>query len=392
MVCCDACPKSFHIKCVPELRRDGVPDGDWFCHVCVKLPRSPTSTSADTEASSAPPARVLVADLVKHAEDAQARALVLGGRRSPVTGVSLLMFLQYAEIVLPRSVLLRVVRRAAAYAAEAAEAAEAEAPAKGAATATRRFICKIAVDMGAERLLDIVREFEEGRASDAAHGFGTPLGFCSTTSSVRHDVCLACGEVRVLRTICVSCCAEHAMDLAAYVPTGSGRRTAALRKKYTQQLERTSGAARTSAAVDAQLRVDRLASVARGLDYFSQCSYESPALFKSNGGDMLFLAHKLRVIVQRCVGVDSVHGRHALRVEENIARRWVECNSTLAPNATLAEILGTIEAMHVLRRLFDEGDQRRFDGWASPPRARDTSDAVSFFYLPLYSTRIILTI
>lgn len=357
MVCCDACPKSFHIKCVPELRRNGVPDGDWFCHVCIKLPRSLTSTSADAKSSSAPPARVLVADLVKHAEDAQARALLLDGRRSPVAGISLLMFLQYAEIVLPRSVLLRVVRRAAAYAAETEEA---EVTAKVAATATRRFICNIAVDMGAERLLDIVREFEAGRAADAAHGFGTLLGFCSMTSSVRHNACLACGEVRVLRTICVSCCAEHTVDLAAYIPNGSGRRTTALRRKYTQKLERTSGAARTSAAVDAQLRADRLACVARSLDYFSQCSYESPALFKTNGGDMLFLAHKLRVIVQRCVGVDSVHGRHALRVEENIARRWVECNSTLAPNATLAEILGTIEAMHVLRRLFDEDDQRRF--------------------------------
>ena len=34
LVCCDGCPKAFHIDCVPALMRDGVPDGDWFCPSC----------------------------------------------------------------------------------------------------------------------------------------------------------------------------------------------------------------------------------------------------------------------------------------------------------------------------------------------------------------------
>ena len=78
---------------------------------------------------------------------------------------------------------------------------------------------------------------------------------------------------------------------------------------------------------------------------------------------MLFLAHKLRCIVQRCLGADSAHGRHALRVEDNIARRWISRHAavdTKQPLTAMADILGEIEAMHVLRRLFDTHAESRF--------------------------------
>ena len=34
LVCCDGCPKAYHIGCIPALKRDGVPLGDWFCPRC----------------------------------------------------------------------------------------------------------------------------------------------------------------------------------------------------------------------------------------------------------------------------------------------------------------------------------------------------------------------
>ena len=34
LVCCDGCTKVYHVRCVPALMRDGVPDGDWFCPSC----------------------------------------------------------------------------------------------------------------------------------------------------------------------------------------------------------------------------------------------------------------------------------------------------------------------------------------------------------------------
>ena len=33
LLCCDNCPRSFHLKCLKKKEED-IPDGDWYCDKC----------------------------------------------------------------------------------------------------------------------------------------------------------------------------------------------------------------------------------------------------------------------------------------------------------------------------------------------------------------------
>eukprot|EP00743_Colponemidia_sp_Colp-15_P005747 GILK01006177.1.p1 GENE.GILK01006177.1~~GILK01006177.1.p1 ORF type:complete len:985 (+),score=231.47 GILK01006177.1:102-2957(+) len=52
LVCCDSCPKSFHLRCMkpPLSSLEALPEGDWFCHFCVPPP--PTQTSVPIKKTS----------------------------------------------------------------------------------------------------------------------------------------------------------------------------------------------------------------------------------------------------------------------------------------------------------------------------------------------------
>jgi hypothetical protein len=40
LICCDACPAAFHIKCVGETKKTLMSSADWFCPECAELPEA----------------------------------------------------------------------------------------------------------------------------------------------------------------------------------------------------------------------------------------------------------------------------------------------------------------------------------------------------------------
>jgi hypothetical protein len=34
LLCCDNCPRSFHMKCL-MVKESEIPDGEWFCKTCM---------------------------------------------------------------------------------------------------------------------------------------------------------------------------------------------------------------------------------------------------------------------------------------------------------------------------------------------------------------------
>ena len=52
-VCCDSCPRVYHVRCVPALKMNGVPERDWFCPCCDVSSSRKSAAGASSSSSSA---------------------------------------------------------------------------------------------------------------------------------------------------------------------------------------------------------------------------------------------------------------------------------------------------------------------------------------------------
>eukprot|EP00962_Isochrysis_galbana_P014278 scaffold4085_cov113-Isochrysis_galbana.AAC.3 len=57
LLCCDGCPKTFHLEClVPPMREADLPDGDWYCPFCVGKGSANSADGAAPSREQAAPA------------------------------------------------------------------------------------------------------------------------------------------------------------------------------------------------------------------------------------------------------------------------------------------------------------------------------------------------
>jgi hypothetical protein len=212
LLCCDTCPKSFHIRCA-GLGKGGIPSGDWSCEYCT------TNTQLSTG--------------VNTGETAQA-ATELDAR-----GLGTL--LRYLELTCPREQIGEAVRSVVRFRARFSDAGVlrglgSSAGAAGgaavvgedgsAAAPLALLMLHIGRVVGAGRLRATMLRIDRNPS--------TPDGF--SICDRRFVTCAACRSWGVLRTFCFTCGARvelGAGDLAPVVPR-CGQHVKRLRKRVNK--------------------------------------------------------------------------------------------------------------------------------------------------------------
>ena len=225
LLCCDTCPKSFHIRCA-GLGKGGIPSGDWSCEYCT------TNTQLSTG--------------VNTGETAQA-ATELDAR-----GLGTL--LRYLELTCPREQIGEAVRSVVRFRARFSDAGVPRGSGSSAGAAGGAAVGKdgSAAAPLALLMLHIGRVVGAGRLRATMlridRNPATPDGF--SICDRRFVTCAACRSWGVLRTFCFTCGALvelGAGDLAPVVPR-CGQHVKRLRKRVNKYAPPTAAVVAVAAA------------------------------------------------------------------------------------------------------------------------------------------------
>jgi hypothetical protein len=296
LLCCDGCPRSVHVSCLPGLKH--IPEGSWKCATCAK------ESTTSSHASERPQLTLLDKAVFAH-----------GG------GSPLGRLMQHLELVLPRGVFLSACD-------EVLDLSRHVQPARkrirACSSESLLLHLRLAQVVGKDVLLDAVRAVEAG--GFAAQGLGIMGGRGS-------QFCAHCGQFRVTRQVCLGC-AALAMD-------DQGNDLGWLPNEEDMQV---AGKVELPSALAIEQATER------GIEYFAQCLAEEKN-FDMYGGDMLFLAQKL---------VGALHGFPALRARavevcQQAAARFRHTRVHL--DADVLEesnhVMDTVEGLHAIALLPD---------------------------------------
>mmetsp|Transcript_31529 Transcript_31529/g.40541 ORF Transcript_31529/g.40541 Transcript_31529/m.40541 type:complete len:984 (-) Transcript_31529:506-3457(-) len=359
LICCDSCPRAFHLKCVRSLK-GRVPRGSWACPTCQKgEERRGWAQGGDNQEAEAG-----LEDADREGGGGLLSLEELTERNEdPHQGVSLLCLLMYLELVVPKEDFLVIMKHVAA-AADSPSSFDWIQSAPETLGEGRQslnllgLLRQIGTIIGDRCLVKLLRLLKSD-LRPIATGFGLAPTF------LEEGACWECGRLRFLRTACLQC--GKAFDVSESIITlnlknlKAGANHRRLCDRLADQLASEDQGPLSAAAlvippesdtskkspkpsIESVLERVREGAIMRAIDYVHQCSL-NPDDFRGFGGDMLFL---LRNVTSMAVGPVKAHAKRLLHC---IAKRWMATHPHMAEDAEADLILTSIEGMHALLQL-----------------------------------------
>jgi len=374
LLCCDSCPRAFHLKCVRSLK-GRVPRGSWFCTACSQESKKRKKRSLGGDEADVSEASCLNGEITLHQ--------IFAENQDTKSGVSILCLLMYLELVLQDADFLKILQ----YAVQVGRRLKLDEPTdimsdrmeQGqlniSMLALLRYISSI---VGNAQLVQLLKQLKT-TLRPIATGFGMNPNF------LEESRCWNCAGLRLLRTACFCCGSpfnlnEHVALQSKNFKAGSNLRR--LHEKIADQLDNggqqedakapsnitaTLLSPSPKSSLDGKSTVEdayeqmRRSSIIRAIDYVHQCSQNDDD-FRGYGGDMLFL---LRNVTTMAVGEVKDHTRRLLH---EVAKRWMEFHPHMAEDAEADLILTCIEGMHALMQLgYSEDKSKALPELVMPP-------------------------